>query len=89
MCTANTCFETVIRTGKEDVVQFTDIQKVKYLFKHVGIYETLRKRISNQGSAKVIVSKVKPFQLKYNKRKGQLRVSCHFGFWNAHGIPQF
>ncbi len=90
MCAANTCFETTVtRTVKDDVVQFTDIRKVKYLFKHVGIHETLRKQISNQGSAEVIVSKVKPFQLQYNKRKEQLRVSCHFGFWNAHGIPQF
>ena len=62
MCTANTCFETTVpRTVKDDVVQFTDIRKVKYLFKHVGIYETLTKQISNQGSAKVIVSKIKPF----------------------------
>ena len=86
MCIANTCFKTTVtRTVKDDIVQFTVIRKVKYLFKHVNINETLTKQISNQGSAKVSASKVKPFQLQYNERKEQLRVSCHFGFWNAHG----
>jgi hypothetical protein len=61
------------------------------VFKNVGIVdETLKKVISNQGRAEVIVSKTKPFQLQYNKNKEQLRVSCNFGFWNNHhGIPQF
>ena len=91
ICTANTCFEiTVSRTGKEDIVKFTDMRKVKYVFKNVGIVdETLKKVISNQGRAEVTVSNTKPFQLQYNKNKEQLRVSCNFGFWNTHGIPQF
>ena len=44
MCTTNTCFETTVaRTVEDDVVQFTGIRKVKYLSKHIGIYETLTK----------------------------------------------
>ena len=90
MCTANTSYCTQITlTAKEDIVKLTDVRKLVYLFKNVGISDKLKKTISNAGTAEVIVSHDKPFQLLYKKNKEQLRVSCFFRFWNTHGIPQF
>lgn len=90
MCTANTCFATnVTRSSKEDIVQLTDIQKVNYIFKKVGVDEISQKSISNIGTANVIVSAEKPVQLVYSKGKEQLKVIAHFAFWNVHGVAQF
>ena len=90
ICTANTSFGTeVIKTAKEDIVKFVDARKIVYLFKNIGISDSLKKTISHAGKAEVIVSDDKPFHLLYKKNKEQLRITCHFGFWNAHGLPQF
>ena len=38
LCTANTRYATnVSRSSKEDIVQFTGIRKVNYIFKQVGV----------------------------------------------------
>ena len=90
LCTANTRYATNIsRSSKEDTVQFTDIRKVNYMFKQVGVNDSLKKAISNVGIAKVIVCSEKPFKLVYLKSKEQLKVIAHFGFWNVHGVAQF
>jgi hypothetical protein len=89
LCTANTRYATSIsRSSKEDIVQFTDIRKVNYIFKQVGVDDTLKKDISNVGTAKLIACAEKPFKLVYLKRKEQLKVIAHFGFWNVHGVAQ-
>ena len=90
ICTANTSFATtVVRTNKDISVKFTDVRKVMYIFKYCGIIGNLSKDFKNLGKAKVITSEEKSFQLFYKKRNEQLKVTCHFGFWNSHGIPQF
>ena len=90
LCTANTCYETNIsRSSKEDIIQFMDVRKVNYIFKQVGVSTSLKKVISNVGTAKVIVCAEKPFNLVYLKSKEQLKVIAHFGFWNVHGVAQF
>ena len=90
LCTANTCYKTNIsRSSKEDIIQFTDVRKVNYIFKQVGVSTSLKKVISNVGTAKVIVCAEKPFKLVYLKSKEQLKVIAHFGFWNVHGVAQF
>ena len=90
ICTANTSYCTLVtRTAKEDIVKLTDMRKLMYLFKNIEISDNLKKTISNAGTAEVIISQDKPFQLLYKKNKEQLRVSCFFGFWNSHGVPQF
>ena len=90
LCTANTRNAiNVSRSSKEDIVQFTDIRKVNYVFKQVGVDDSLKKAISNVGTAKVIVCAEKPFKLVYLKSKEQLKVIAHFGFWNVHGVAQF
>ena len=90
ICTVNTSYCTLVtRTAKEDIVKLTDMRKLMYLFKNIEISDNLKKTISNAGTAEVIISQDKPFQLLYKKNKEQLRVSCFFGFWNSHGVPQF
>jgi hypothetical protein len=90
LCTANTRYATnVSRSSKEDIVQFTDIRKVNYIFKQVGVDDSLKKAISNVGTAKLLVCAEKPCKLVYLKSKEQLKVIAHFGFWNVHGVAQF
>ena len=76
LCTANTCCETNIsRSSKEDIIQFTDVRKVNYIFKQVGVSTSLKKVISNVGTAKVIVCAEKPFKLVYTRMCMELRSS--------------
>ena len=91
ICTANTCFATkTTQTTVEHVVEFTDARKVMYIFKQVaGIHKDLRKTFAHFGVAKAFVSQEKPFKLSYKVKNEQLKVQCHYGFWNSHGVPQF
>ena len=73
ICTANTSYCTLItRTAKEDIVKLTDMRKLMYLFKNVEISGNLKKTISNAGTAEVIISYDKPFQLLYKKKQGAI-----------------
>ena len=55
-----------------------------YIYKYCGIIGILSKDIKNSGKAKVITSEEKSFQLFYTKIIEQLKVTCHFGFWNSN-----
>ena len=63
--------------------------QLQYIFKLVGVHDSLKKAISNVGTAKVIVCAGKPFKLVYLKSKEQLKVIAHFGFWNVRGVAQY
>ena len=74
ICTANTSYCTLVtRTAKEDIVKLTDMRKLMYLFKNIEISDNLKKTISNAGTAEVIISQDKPFQLLYKKKQGAIK----------------
>ena len=66
------------------------MRRVIYIFKQAAdIHKDLKKTFANLGEAKAIVSQEKPFKLLYKVENEQLKVQCHYGFWNTHGVPQF
>ena len=54
-----------------------------YIFRYCDIIGISSKDIKNSGKAKVITDE-KSFQLFYTKIIEQLKVTCHFGFWNSN-----
>ena len=53
------------------------------LLDETNIVRRLSRRIKNSGKTKVITDE-KSFQLFYTKIIEQLKVTCHFGFWNSN-----
>ena len=47
-----------------------------------------RKTYSGWGETRLIVTELKPAEFYYSYTTETLRVTCHCGFWNVHGVPQ-
>ena len=50
--------------------------------------DILERPIWGGGETRLIVSESKPVEFYYSYKTETLRVTCHYGFWNAHGVPQ-
>ena len=50
--------------------------------------DILGRPIRGGGETRLIVSESKPVEFYYSYTTETLRVTCHYGFWNVHGVPQ-
>ena len=50
--------------------------------------DILGRPIRGGEETRLIVSESKPVEFYYSYTTETLRVTCHYGFWNVHGVPQ-
>ena len=69
-------------------IKFTDMNKLKYLFRQASCLQFIEKTDDEGKRANVMVSDTVPFCIAYSKKKERVFISYKYTWYNKFGICQ-